>query len=315
MRGDAELQREYERLLPLIRSDEWATASAAYKRDVLWEAMTSNPYAELPKMRVRRIMTWIRLANLGRLAKAFHVEDDIRPPRTKAFHPWGTVAKVRFDAADGHPYTGLLQSGALAFARLSLARDDRSYSPSAAFKFFVDSRPNEHVVLDQSVDEQTSRDFFERAPTNITLWPQRGTLKYQWIVMNWWLGRIADPLHQYLDNLASVTADGRTVEQPRAPYRISFYCPPELHNPPDAKSDFRVDIAKIPAGSVLYHVYATASPDEEDPIKVGTITTETPFVASPFADRVLAMRHSYSKGAEPWARTSQDDPVAQTGSR
>lgn len=310
MVDDTALREQYDRMLPLIRSAEWQDATAAYKRDFLWDAVSRAPYDELPRMRVRRIMTWLRLANRDKLKEAFHVEDDIRPPRTKAFHPWGTVAKARFEAVGGHPYTGLLESGSLAFVRLSLARDERSYSPSAAFKFFIDGRPAENLVLDQSVDEQTSRDFFERAPTNITLWPQRGTLKYQWYVMNWWLGKIADPLHQYLDSLAAVSSDGHLVDKPRIPYRISFYAPPELHNPPDAKSDFREDIAKIPAGSLLYHVYVTSGPDDEDQVQVGTITTETPFVASAFGDRVLSLRHSHRRGAMESPDVPRDDRVA-----
>jgi hypothetical protein len=295
---DRRLRQDYERMLAICRSDEYRNGPAARKREVLWEAVSREPFDPLPRMFASRIMTYIRLANRRGLRQAFHVTEDVRPPRRKAFHPFGTVAQVRLEPVAGHPYTGLLQSGALGFARLSLARDPRTYSPSAAFKFFIDGRPSEHLVLDQSIDEQTSRDFFERAPTNITSWPQRGKLKYGWYVLNWWLSPIADPLHQYLDNLAMFTSDGAPVAEPRVAYRISFYAPPELHTTPDARSDFRAMAARIPVGAVLYQVYVTGSPGEEQQTHVGTIITESPFVASAFGDQILSLRHVYQRGAQ-----------------
>lgn len=302
MSTDGTLTEEYRQTLAIVRTDRYRNAPSEDKREILWQAVSRTPYEHLPPMRVSRIATYFRMANRRYLRKAFHVDDDVRPPRIKAFHPYGTVAKVRFSAAEGHPYTGLLESGCLGFARLSLARDERTYSPSAAFKFFIDGRPTEHLVLDQSIDEQTSRDFFERAPTNITQWPQRGQLKYTWHLVNWWLSPIADPLHQYLDNIASVTSDGRQIDvgDRRVPYRISFYAPPERHLPPDAKGDFRDHLGAISMGSVLYHVYVTRAPDDENQVHVGTVTTESPFVASAFGDRILSLRHAYQRGAAQW---------------
>jgi hypothetical protein len=291
------LQEEYREIIGIVRQDSFRRASAEEKCDIIWEAVSRVPYETLPPVEVSLVGMYFGILDRRKLKLAFHTEDDVRPPRKKAFHPFGSVAKVRFNTVEGHPYTGLLKSGAVGLARLSLARDYGNYSPSAAFKFFVDGKPSEHVVLDQSIDQQTSRDFFERAPTNITQWPQRGQLKYGWYFINWWLSRIADPLHQYLDNLVSITSDGQPVAEPRAPYRISFYAPPEVHTPPDTTLDFREQLAHIPAGTHLYNVRVTDNREQWGQEHIGTITTESPFVASGFGDHVLSLRHAYQRPA------------------
>src|SRR5258708_13492813 len=148
------------------------------------------------------------MLNRGRLRRAFDVEDRGRPPRIKLFHAFGAVAKVSFEPEPGHPYTGLFATGGPALARLSLALDAGNYSPSAAFKLFVDGKPCEHILLDQALDRQTSRDFFERAPTNITLWPRLPPLSRIWWLVHWWLSAIAPPLNQYVAFVAIIHLHG-----------------------------------------------------------------------------------------------------------
>ncbi|HEX8122688.1 MAG TPA: hypothetical protein VF549_15625 [Solirubrobacteraceae bacterium] len=310
---DAALQEEYRRLLPVLRSPRYRDAPAEDQREILWEGISRTPYATLPRLHASMIGTFLAMANKPRMKDAFHVEDDIRPPRKKLFHPFGTVGKVRLDPVPGHPYTGLFESGAVALARLSLTRDERTYAPSAAFKFFVDRRPTEQLVLDQAVDAQVSRDFFERAPTNITRWPMGFPLRYVWHLVVWWLSSIADPMHQYLDNLASVTRDGRQIPaaERRVPFRISFYAPPARHTSPESTEDFRDEVARIPEGSTLYEVYAWGGPDDVDQVHVGTVVTESSFVASDFGDHLLSLRHAHQRGAAQWGEMPRRRDLAK----
>jgi hypothetical protein len=289
--GKAELAAEYRDAVRMISSPAYRTGSAQDKQRMLWEAVSRHPYSTLPATSFSLFKTIARMVDRGNLRKAFDVEIDVRPPRVKLFHPFGAVARVRFDPEPGHPYTGLFATGGPALARLSLALDAENYSPSAAFKLFVDRRPAEHIMLDQALDRQSSCDFFERAPTNITLWPRLAPLSRIWWLVQWWLSAIAPPLHQYLYTVAAVTGTGQLVTRPYAPYRLLFYAPPERRGDPAFSGDFREELASIPEGSVLYRMYGTDSDDGEDKVLVATIRTESRFVASGFGDHVLSLRH------------------------
>jgi hypothetical protein len=292
----AEAEEAYRRALANVQSDSYKSGSARHKRDVLWESISATPYKTLPSLSFSMVISILRLINRAWLRKAFDPGLDIRPPRTKAFHPLGTVAKIEFVADGQHPFTGLFASGALGFARLSLALNEAAYAPSAAFKLCVDGEPCFNLLLDQSIDEQTSRDFFERAPTNITLWPQLLPLNAVWWLVNWWLSDIAPVMHQPLDSLAQVTSDGRPVAAPSAPYQIFFYAPAEVHFTSGTKADFRTALAKFPPGTVLYRVFATAREEDEQQVYLGYVRTDSNFVASEFGDRILALPHNPTPG-------------------
>jgi hypothetical protein len=286
-RGDSSLGA----LIAEFQSEAFVKAPAVEKRDRLWEALSAQPYESLPPVRLSGLTSLFRLLKLGVLRQAFEVDADVRPPREKSFHPFGTVAKVRFVADGRHEFTGLFESGAVGLARLSLALSERAYAPSSAFKFFIDGRPSRNLLLDQSVDQQTSRDFFERVPTNITLWPTLFPRKYVWLFVNALLSTIAPVMEQPLDHIASITSEGQDVAQFTAPYQVYMVAPGEIHQRPSTTVDFRTLLSRIPTGSVLFKVFANRSAADTEMIYVGSIVTESPFVASEFGDRVLSLRH------------------------
>ncbi len=94
-----------------------------------------------------------RLAKRAFLRRAFVQDDDVRPPRTKAFHAYGTVGKMRFEADGEHPFTGIFSTGAVGFVRASLAVGMPNYSPATALKFLLDGpHPSQNLLMHQSLD-------------------------------------------------------------------------------------------------------------------------------------------------------------------
>lgn len=296
--AEAGASGDFEALVRAMEAQGYDDAPAGKKQEILWAAISSRPYDKLPPVKFSFLGSFFNTLNLPKLKKAFTTIQDVRPSRTKAFHPFGTVAKIEWVAEGHHPFTGLFTTGAVGFVRLSLAMSDDLYAPSAAFKLLLDGRnPSQNLVLDQSLDKQTSRDFFERAPTNHTLWPTLMPMKLLWFFIDLWLSQIAPALYQSLDHLGRVKRNGDPVGSSVTPYQLFFYAPPEIHTSPDTKEDFRTLLARIPPGSVLYRVYARPYKEVDEQIYVGYIRTGSNFVASEFGDRILSLRHAPNPGS------------------
>lgn len=251
-------------------------------------------------MRTTNFQLMKRLINRAFLRKSFVQDDDVRPPRMKAFHAYGTVAKIQFIADGHHPFTGIFATGGLGFIRASLAVGMPNYSPAVAIKFLLDgAHPSENLLLHQSLDTQASRDFFERAPTNHTLNPITFPNTLMLPVLKFWLSKISNPIEmQLVDHLAKVTDDGSVVERPRAPETVYLYDGEDVHNDPASTDDFRSILAEIPSGSLIYRMYGKESRGAKQ-VYIGTITTESGFVASEFGDCILAFRHAWGSKVSP----------------
>lgn len=293
-------ESQYESAHALVNSPEYRDATARDKQEMLWTFLSQFPYPALPRPHTSGLANMRRVASRKLLRTPFITDDDVRPPRTKTFHSFGTVAKVRFAADGEHPFTGIFASGASGFIRASLATGMPTYSPAAAFKFLIDGPlPSENLVLLASTDTQASRDFFERAPTNRTIEPVVFPNTMQVALMKRWLSPISRPISmQRLEHLAEISSDGSRVPDAVAPELIFFYAPDDVHNDPASDEDFRTILTKIPPGTLLYRVYATSAQSQER-IYVGTITSESHFVASEFGDRVLAFKHAWGSPDPP----------------
>ena len=102
---------------------------------------------------------------------------------------------------------------------------------------------------------------------------------------------------QLLDHLAGVTNNGAVVERACAPELVYLYGADEVHNDPASSDDFRSLLADIPSGSLLYRMYGKASRSAQQ-VYIGSVITESGFVASEFGDRILAFQHAWgSKGS------------------
>ena len=92
------IQDQYQAALAAVTAPAFRTASARDKQDTLWSFISKWPYEQLPSMRCTNSQLMRRLMSRAFLRKAFVQDDDVRPPRTKAFHAFGTAAKMRFVA-------------------------------------------------------------------------------------------------------------------------------------------------------------------------------------------------------------------------
>jgi len=91
--------------------------------------------------------------------------------------------------------------------------------------------------------------------------------------------------------LAEVTSDGASVERACAPELVYLYGADEVRNDPASTDDFRSILAAIPSESMLYRVYGETDRNAEK-VYIGSVTLESPFVASEFGDCVLAFQHA-----------------------
>src|SRR5262245_49301246 len=295
----ASAQEQYQAALAAVTAPSFRTATSRDKQEIMWSFISKWPYEQLPSMRTTNAQLVGRLARRALLRPAFVQDDDVRPPRTKAFHAYGTVAKMRFVADGTHPFTGIFTTGAVGFVRASLAVGMPNYSPAAALKFLLDGPyPSQNMLLHQSLDTQASRDFFERAPTNHTLTPSTFPNTLMAPLLRLWLSPISNPIElQRLDHVAVVTNNGGGVERVCAPELVYLYGADEVRNDPASLDDFRSLLADIPSGSLVYRMYGKASRTTKQ-VYIGSVTTESGFVASEFGDRILAFQHAWgSKGS------------------
>lgn len=288
---------------PEIGTPEFQAQSAETKRDAVWTQIAAEPYTgDLPTKGVigaAAKLIWSRLT----LKPTFDDQGDVRPDRSKTFHRWGTAVKVRFvperegmaqrlpgaEAANVGGYTGVFATGAVGIARLSLGLGnlDALWAPGIGLKLFVDGKPSVNVHAIPRDGAQKSKDFLAPAlSSEIDPTPLDGFLKFS---------SKANPNLRTVKHLAMVEADGTAVAEPKAPHHVAFRAPAGIaFSAPPAwgQEDFRTSLAKIPAGTTLYEVWAYDATGTEGGTKIGTLVTESAFVASSFEDRRLHFHHA-----------------------
>lgn len=252
------------------------------------------------------------------------VSDELEKPKPKLFHTYGTTAKVRFIPEPGTAYTGILSEPVPALARFSYAGPIIGVGvvPGLGLKCFVDGdHPSENLVAMRQLDRQqpvwrffsphSNNSVFQNPFTNILPVPSFLNLvrremkrRFETVVED------GKGLHQPLENLACVHANGDLVAaaQAVAPYRVIFRPTPQATAASDASIEFRDDLAQnIRSGITIYEVFALDEAEErelngkgvvrvEDLLahgrKIGTITTESEFIASKYGDYRLFFKHN-----------------------
>jgi predicted flap endonuclease-1-like 5' DNA nuclease len=302
-------------------TQEYKSASAAGKQAILWKAVEGTRYSKVPPIQFSFIYFGIRFLSLPFLSQPFDVTLDVRPPRTKWLHQFGTIAKAEFvpnlNPPPNYeeiypPFSGLFETGALGVVRLSLAMNTRFYITGISLKLFVDGKSSQNLVANPSLDPQDTKNFFElgmtdRLPESVKfpfgLPPARA-------LSNWWMGMISPPRDQPVAHFARVKSNGDPVTNPRVPYQV--FCIPasdELMQDPNTTEDFRALIGKIKPDTVLYRVHARAS--EDGPwIPIASIKNTSKFLTSEFDDRVLSYHHTRSSPEQPPQEPPHSTPKA-----
>lgn len=284
---------------------------AKAKLDNLWVngAMRSQyPADQLPPL--QGIDTSALLANT--LWKKVREEGDVVPADyEKGMHQHGVMAKVKFNAVAGNPYTGLFQGSDSGLLRLSLAENPTggSFQPGLAWKAFVDGKPSRNVSALASWSGQgQNHNFFANEMSQIVL--PEGTDNFGLQVL--FAAVTLKPTQLRVDDMAEVTQGGQAVGSVKAPTQIYFVPRSEVRSLfSTAAHDFRSDLLTLNAGSKLYDVYATsmtvktslipsisrnyAQQRRNSAVKIGELELTSPFIASAFGDSGVFFKHQRSE--------------------
>ncbi|MBC9250098.1 peroxidase [Pseudomonas alcaligenes] len=225
----------------------------------------------------------------------------------KAMHPNGVMAKVKFNAVAGNPYTGLFQGSDYGLLRLSVAGDPakNGFQPGLAWKAFVNGKPSQNVSALYTLSGQGSNyNFFANELSQYVL-PETNdtlgtTLLFSLVSLK--------PTLLRLDDMSEVTQAGQAVATPKAPTQIYFVPKSELRSRfATTAHDFRTDLASLTSGTKLYDVYATsmeiktslipstnrsyADQRRSSAVKIGELELTSPLIASSFGDSGVFFKH------------------------
>jgi len=253
------------------------------------------------------------------------VGDEFASPKPKLFHTYGATAKIAFTPKlAASRYTGLFAAPVPGLARFSYAGPVLGVGvvPGLALKFPVDGdHPSANLVAMRMLARQqpfwryfstrSHTSVFQHAFTNILPDPRFTNLAMR--AVNKRFETVVVPgkgLHQPIDSLARVCADGSAVlaDLVAAPYRLIFRPTVQAGAGSDPTIDFRDDLAtSIRAGMPIYDVLALDESEERQlaargkttveallryAADIGTIATESEFIASKYGDYRLFFRHS-----------------------
>jgi hypothetical protein len=249
--------------------------------------------------------------------------DEFLKPKPKIIHTYGSTARILFQPEPDTPYTGILSRDAHGLARFSYAGPAAAVGavPALALKFPIDGdRPSENLLVLNKLDRQqpfwrffsknSHNSVFQNPMTNRLPTPRFTNLiirtlnkRFQSVVKE---GTV---LHQSLDNLTRIHIDGTVVEREKSvtPHRIILLPTTAADAASDPTIEFRDDLSRnIKAGTTIYETYALTEEQEQklNPSgktkladllshaeRIGTITTESEFVASKYGDYRLFFKH------------------------
>ena len=252
------------------------------------------------------------------------VSDEFEQPKLKLFHTYGATAKVQFTPEPNTPYTGIFSERAHGVARFSYAGPVVGIGvvPGLGIKFPIDGDyPSENLVVMRKLDRQqplwrffstrSHNSVFHNAFTNILPAPRFTNLimrtvqsRFETVVES------GKGLHQPVDNIASVHTNGSAVAPDSivAPYRLIFRPTAQVVASSDPTIDFRDDLAQnIKTGTPIYEIFALSEAQESEwnkkgvteveellphGQKIGTIATESEFIASQYGDYRLFLKHN-----------------------
>ena len=92
--------------------------------------------------------------------------DASKPNRFKIIHTQGLTAKVTWKPVPNNGFTGFYETGSdKVLMRISEAQNLNEFStgltPAAAFKFFIDGKESENILVQSSFLQSNSWNFFE----------------------------------------------------------------------------------------------------------------------------------------------------------
>jgi len=291
----------------LVSANSFAEA-ACDKRERLWDSnIVPSEHKQLPALEDINILGMI---THSLRPKIDYVSDVAPVDWEKPIHKRGVVAKVRFVSNNKHDFTGDFKGNECGLIRLSLTYkpEKRGVAPGLALKFFKDNQlKTSNFSALTSLDSQgQDYNFFKKPFSNVVPLSDKIGAK---IVNKIFALYAKFPNYIGVTDLAKIKSDGLVESKPHSPVQLFLVPNKELETPALPKRDFRIDLMKIPAGTKLFDVYALSleslggtswvkkyNPSQEkehlkNAVHVGTLETQSEFLASEFGDTQLFFKH------------------------
>jgi hypothetical protein len=274
--------------------------SATDKQSFIWGQIVDTDYLHsgdgtLPPWTSMNLFTLGKLALLDLSVSVNRVSDEMPAGRTKLIHQLGTEVQVEIVPDPGSTQTGML-AGAIGIARFSLGKppDDKSFQPAIALKMFADGQPSQNLVAEFSMDGQGANyDFFANQMTNLIPKPNSIANKAVAEIFSKVSSVPEDiVLSDFVTNGRSGTAlDPSAAAVPAQLWLVPTKDVAAVQRDNSLSTDFRDDLAKIPAGTPIYDI-TIAVKQGDTPVHVGQLFTRSQVIASGYGDSVLFFRHN-----------------------
>jgi hypothetical protein len=291
---------------PASIASNYESLSACGKQDVLWKNIKDTEYRTLPDLRLFGMMQLAAMAKQEVSIKG-QLHSDFAPRGWRKFlHGRGVVAKVKV-VPQGNRLTGLFQGAECALLRLSLTFKPvggRDVAPGLAFKILRDGVPSANISALVSLEGQKKDyNFFKNSLSNIV---PIGEGMGPGMVHRIFLRATDYPEELLAEDMASMDARGTKINAPVAPRQLFFVPGPSLAFSSE-EHDFRDDLLKIPAGTVIYQLRVLSPKYQDfdysayraedaqkflgDSEHVADIISTSEFTASQFGDDGIFFRH------------------------
>ncbi|QMT61493.1 hypothetical protein [Legionella sp. PC997] len=271
---------------------DYQELSAAEKQNLLWnEIILSNAEDQLPPLTGSSFNEVLeKLKGLFNLKPTFdYASDELPEGRVKIIHANGSVGKIAWIPAEGHPFTGFYQSGGIGLVRLSLATPpaDDTYIPGMAIKILISNHSSLNLhVMNLLEGQKENWNYFAKDFSNQIPHPTSWTL----IAIEKIFEFTRDPANNLpLWHLAAWSSEGKYNGIPVFPERLYFRPTSSVKDliPETSREDFRVSFLQVPMGP-LYEVYGEYQGTE---YHIGTLVLESPLLASNYGDKKLFFQH------------------------
>jgi hypothetical protein len=287
-----------------FRSPTYLAKSASAKMALLWAKITSNT----SPLGFYDDTTFNSEFFTEDMRQSFGPTSDILfTGRKKLIHTVGLIAKANYVPAAGNPYTGVFEGCTNALMRFSVVDlPDTTYTtadsaydnfnPSFAFKCLVDGKASANLFGMGSFMGQKSWNFFKNDFTNSLPKPTDcGACPREFAIAK------AQVHIGYIGTSTPAKYTETGVDRTstlKFPYKLIFKPNPVLTAmfTDTYTEDFKTQLARIPAGTKLYDVYALA--DSTSTTKeqlIGAINSSSTFTTSKWGDEFMYFQHHFGE--------------------
>lgn len=231
-----------------------------------------------------------------------HQADSLPDGRKKLIHTVGVIAQGELVMDPSNGYTGVFEGVSNVLIRLSVAKApdyskttaagaQDNFTPGMSLKFLRDNLPSANLLAMFGVNGFPSWNFFFKDFSNHIPAAEGLALKAlacKFAQATKYVQTIG------LKDLASWTEKGEDRTKDMSfPFKLVFKPGDAVKNmfSDDFEEKYTVQLKKIPAGTVIYDVYAVDAPDAQE-VKIGALRTTSEFVTSHWGDETLFFQHN-----------------------